>query len=77
MSTALLIELLPVWLAIAGGLFAAVRWALRLTRTLDQVRDVLMPPDGPSLRTTVTDHGTRLLVLEQQRINPDAIPVIR
>lgn len=76
MSTALLLGLLPLWLAIAGVLVAAVRWGLRLTRTLDQVRDVLMPADGPSLRTAVNDHGRRLLVLEQ-RINPDAIPLIR
>lgn len=76
MSTALLIELLPVWLAVAAGAIAVVRWALRLTRTLDQVHDVLMPWDGPSLRTTVTDQGARLLVLEQ-RINPESLPVIR
>jgi hypothetical protein len=72
----LMIELLPLWLALAGALGVAVRWALHLTRTIDQVRDVLMPPDGPSVRTTLSDHGSRLLVLEQ-RINPDAIPVIR
>lgn len=61
--------------AVAGSIGFS-RWAWRMSRAIEQLRDMIAPPDGPSLRTTVTDHGTRLRVLEQ-RINPDALPFIR
>lgn len=55
--------------AVAGSI-AFGRWSWRTSRTIEQLRDMVSPPDGPSLRTTVVNHELRLGALERAGTDP-------
>lgn len=51
-------------------LIAAGRWCRQIAHTLDQVKDAVIPEDGPSLRSTVAGHELRLTLIEHATGGP-------
>jgi hypothetical protein len=69
MPASMLVEVIGGPLAVAL-LLGVGHWCRQIAHTLDQVKDAVIPEDGPSLRSTVAGHELRLTLLEHATGGP-------